>query len=931
MRGLGAAQLFRRGLMANRGAALTVTTVVFVVAALLAAWPRLLDHVFTQDVREEVARPSGNIADVSGGTAVTWPVLAGVGISAEESFTILGRHLHDIRDGTGPVARRLLGDPEYQVVGSLQGFAEDVPEWARDAYFTFVADPDYADRIRVVDGELPTGTSRGDPLDPARFDALFEPSGVGVPEFIVRPLASRPVVVDLALSAHTAERLGWEVGQTRLLQLSAGLFLSPPTLLHLTGTFEPADPSAPYWSHSGGLLDPLEEHVPNYGIVAYVRGFVAPSTIVDWRQEALTARAWFPVDGSTLQAATAPDALGELRALITQSYPVNLVEDEELGGSLRLRTGTVDQLVQALNRQASVTALVALVAAGPLGVALAVLALGSRLIRVRRSRTMALLAARGASSVRLRARLAAEGAVLGVPAAALAIAAAHWLVPGRGGTAGIALPAIVGVAPAVLLPIVAGPRGFRTERTDLRRRWRGRLRRALEGLLVAAAVASVVLLNRRGLVAGEPGRGVDPLLVAAPPLVALAVAVVALRLYPWLVAAAGRLAKRRRGAVPLVGTARAARDPAAGTAPVVALIAGLSIAVFSTVLWSTTQSGGEFSSAADVGGDLRVAGPALTEEQVQAVGQVDGVTAVAPISDQGTAEVTGGDRVDDAVVYLTDTAALAAVQDGIGAAAPIAEGLDELRDGVVPAMVSEHLGRPGEDGVLEMAGGVDITVAGVAPRIAGLTAGRPWVLVDRQAIAAAGGLIERPSRLLLLGVAEGAEVDEAEIRHIVGPDAQLTTAAEVLAEIRAGAVETFLLASFVVAVAVVGALSAMAVLLTMVIEAPARGRLLAQLRTLGLTGRQAQALVVWEMLPPSLVSLVLGAGLGIGLPWLVFSAVDLRPLTGAETQPPVTVDWALVAGAAGTFVAIVTVAVAAAVLTSRRLRPGTVLRVGEEL
>ncbi|MFW6090226.1 MAG: FtsX-like permease family protein [Actinomycetota bacterium] len=929
MRELGAARMFRRELLANRGAALTVMTVVFVVAALLAAWPRVLDHAFTQDVREQVADPPGIVADVSGQAEAASPVLAGTGMSADQAYAIFEKDVADIRDSAPRSLQHLLGDPEYQIVGSQREFAEGLPEWASSVSVAVIADPHYVDRIRVVEGELPTGWDRADPLDEDRFEALVEASDVAGSSSTLRPLADRAVVFDVAVSARSAERLGWEVGQTRLLQLSGASDL--PTLLRLTGVFEPTDPDAAYWSHGSGLLNLVEELHSDRGILAFAHGFIAPEALIAWRQEAFTAFLWFPVDGSAMDAATAPDVLDDLQTFTGRPYSVGLVQDEQLRDSLQLRTGTIDQLRETLARQASATALVALVVAGPIGVAVAVLALVARLIRVRRGRAMALLAARGASPGRLRVRLAAEGAALGVPAAALAVAAAEWLVPGRGGIAGIALPAIVGVAPAVLLPIVAGPQAFRAERTDLRRRWHGWLRRALEGLLVGAAVASVVLLNRRGLAAGEPGREVDPLLVAAPPLVAMAVAVVTLRVYPWPVAALGRLARRRKGAVSFVGTVRAARDPAAGMAPVVALVAGLSIAVFSTVLWATTESGGESASLADVGADMRVAGEPFEVEEIRRIEQVEGVTEVAGVSEQGTAEITVGNRVETAVVYLTDTATLARVQDGLGRATPIPDGLDRAPDGVIPAMVSEQLGSAGETGVLGIAGGLDITVADVAPGIAGLTADRPWVLIDSEAFEAAGGYGERRARVLLLGLDEGTQIDRGEIARIAGPDAQLTTATDVLTEVRVRTLETFLVASFVVAVVVVGFLSAMAVLLTMVIEAPARGRLLSQLRTLGLTARQAQALVVWEILPLSLVSLVVGAGLGLGLPWLVFSALDLRPLTGGAAQPPIVVDWTLVGGAAGAFVAIVSIAVVAAVLAGRRLRLGTVLRVGEEL
>ena len=173
------------------------------------------------------------------------------------------------------------------------------------------------------------------------------------------------------------------------------------------------------------------------------------------------------------------------------------------------------------------------------------------------------------------------------------------------------------LSPAVLLPFVVKADSTRAERTDLGHRRSGRLRWALEFLVVGAAIASVVTLNRRALTAGDPGRGVDALLVASPVLMALAVCVVVLRLYPLPLGAVARMLKRRGGVVAFVGMIRAVREPAVGLGPVFALVVGLSIAVLSTVLWSTTQSGGVASAVNEVGADLRVEGPIISDEQVE--------------------------------------------------------------------------------------------------------------------------------------------------------------------------------------------------------------------------------------------------------------------------------------------------------------------------
>src|SRR5699024_8259117 len=71
-----------------------------------------------------------------------------------------------------------------------------------------------------------------------------------------------------------------------------------------------------------------------------------------------------------------------------------------------------------LSRQQRATAsILAVVAAGPIGVALAVFALAARLISSRRQPALALASARGGSFAQVRGAMLLEGLALGIPAA----------------------------------------------------------------------------------------------------------------------------------------------------------------------------------------------------------------------------------------------------------------------------------------------------------------------------------------------------------------------------------------------------------------------------------------------------------------------------------------------------------------------------------
>nr|NIS35726.1 hypothetical protein [Actinomycetota bacterium] len=61
---LGPTTLLRRQLLADRGAGIVVVVVVLVVAGLVAAWPRAIEQVFTDGLRESVGEAPARTRDV---------------------------------------------------------------------------------------------------------------------------------------------------------------------------------------------------------------------------------------------------------------------------------------------------------------------------------------------------------------------------------------------------------------------------------------------------------------------------------------------------------------------------------------------------------------------------------------------------------------------------------------------------------------------------------------------------------------------------------------------------------------------------------------------------------------------------------------------------------------------------------------------------
>ncbi len=205
---------------------------------------------------------------------------------------------------------------------------------------------------------------------------------------------------------------------------------------------------------------------------------------------------------------------------------------------------------------------------GPIGVMIAVLVLGARVVFERRRAGLELAAARGASVGQLRGILALEGLAIGVPAAIVGGALGMLAVAADAGAGGWLLAAVFAADPGR----APGRVGARAEPAPAGPRRPRRARRAAasagsrELLVVLLAVAAVVLLLRRGLATSAAQTGVDPLLAAVPLLLSLVACLVVLRLYPIPLAGLVRAtaARPRTRAVPRVGSG-AARPQRAGS------------------------------------------------------------------------------------------------------------------------------------------------------------------------------------------------------------------------------------------------------------------------------------------------------------------------------------------------------------------------------
>lgn len=892
-----AAGLLARHLATGRGASVVVAVIVLLTTALAAAAPRALDVLFTAEVRYTVAGIAPTQRDLVA-NSIGGPLL---GPSEDESdlpdglgdtFGAMEDQLATLRGDLAEPLASAVGPAQYVAISPPLPVPADEPD--RDAPLTplvLAVDPRITDRIVIAQGKFPEQTTMGE----------LGPEGP----------------VEIALSVASADGMRWSVGEQRTVRAGFGV-----VRIELTGTFDAADPTDDYWVHTPSVLEPFlfddGNSTPSVTGTAYVNP--RDVSVAGLVMGGMRTSTWFPVRADGLNFGEATGLLRELRNFTSIPHNASTASSLDQLTSFSFSSGLVGALETVTARASAISAVIAMAAAGPLGVILAVLALGARLVIGRRHSALALAGARGASPGQRRGIMAIEGLILGLPAAAIGTVAATLLIPAATGLEALALPALLGLAPAALLAAAATDASLRASRSDLGR-VRGRFTWIVEVIVVALAAVAVGLLLTRGLATSDSGVTVDPLLAATPLLLALAVCVGVLRLYPVPLAAIERAVRARNGLIPSLGAARAIRDPSAGLAPVLALVVGVSVAVFSSVMVATLDRGVDAAARATVGADLRASGPVFGPAALAAIAGLDGVTATAAVDEAGPA-ILRIDGVKGVVTLLVVDAA------SLGELRPLPDGLESGGD-AIPVVVSDDLELPADAKLLLE--GKAIEVAGNAPHTEGVVATSRWIMIDQSRAEEVTGVGFRP-HLALVDLEPGANAADvgSAIEGAVGQPVTVTTPAEAAGAIRESPAVSGLAAALTIAMALVALLCAIAVVLTSVVGARSRNRLLALLATLGLSARQARGLAAWEIAPIALTAIVAGTALGIALPWVVLGGVDLRPFTGGAAQPSIALDPVPVSAIVAGFAIVVIAAVIVAVAIGRRASAATTLRMGEE-
>ncbi len=922
---VGTPRLLARHLRTGLGGSVVVASLVLVLTIVTTIVSPAVTTLLDAATRYQLDRLSPPVRDLS--TSVG--ALPSVGYGANTTDSLPPAYeatwgewdtaLSQIRRNAAPAIRESFGEADY--------FTR-LGEPAQYASTTYVVlDPRYASRIRLVEGRLPEATATAEQWQTA-FDDLIDPQ-------TLRPrvdgTATLPVT-EVVISAEAAQAEGWTIGDVR--EVGTEAKWPVPVPLVLVGTYDVVDAADPYWSRTTAMITPSRGADPDGNPWTRIGAFASPDGLVTIGTIAggLSTPMWYPLDPETVTAEAAPDLLAELRGFTGTSQPFSTRAYP--GANLSFQTGTISALETSTAQARTLVSVLAMFASGPFGVAVAVLALGCRLILERRRSALDLLAARGAAPAQLRGLLALEGMLVGVVPAVVGLAVgaaiARLAFPASEAIAPLAVVAAVAlglVPPAVVIASAGSTRAGRSDAPAHRSRLRG-----LVELLVAllAALATVLLLVRAAEPADDPG-AVDPLLVIAPLLLSLVACVATLRLYP--LALRGILARRQRGSgfVGVLGAARAIRDPATGVAPILALVVGVSFAVASGVLLSTVQVGAVQVARASVGADLLLSATRFDAGAEASVADIEGVAAVAPVSVAYAANLKTDDRLQRVLLFFADQALLDDVQQGYPAVIPPEVSLAGEGE-PVPLLLSAAAAERADAAnaelrIVEASAEYAGEVAGVVP----FASNDQWALTDIASLPAVGE-VTPVTVSMLVRLDEGADPDAviAAVGAALGSSVQATTAARELAELADDPVVTGLRIALFAGIALSAVLAAVAVVLTLALGSSSRRRVSALLRTLGAAPRAAGGLVAWELVPQVVAALVVGCAFGAALPLLLTRVVDLTPFTGGADQPAYAVDAIVLAIALGGFLVVTAAVAVVAILITRRARIAAVLRTVED-
>ncbi|TXS14971.1 ABC transporter permease [Streptomyces sp. adm13(2018)] len=874
-------------------AAASLALLVLVTAYLAAVLPRAVDAYETEGLRHDIrtAAPRSSVLELTAeppGLELPPSVReaglapAVLGKQRDRAGALLpaplrtdpGQTVHGVRtvkrvEGLDPWLPRPDGISPELVLASLSGLAEHTT-------------------LRA--GRLPAGTARA-------------------PEAVVTTKTAEALRIKPGSVVHVPGRVS-----------------AVPLALTVTGIVEPRGPEGPYWAVEPLLRTPALAPLVSQEVTYYWQGALllsptsAPALLSTTGEPEVYFR-YLP----TADHLTGRDAGRLGAALASASGGPDLVRLREVVGPTGALTTELDTIVGAYgSMRGAIDPVVAVAVFGIGAVAAVVLAMTGGLFVARRDGELALIRSRGASLTGIGLRLLGETSAVAVPAALLALVLAVATARGPDGASGGVLGGIpllpsvlatiaVALVAMLVLPLRAVVRHRRPRlhggRDDLLTARPSRRRTVLELTLLVLAVSAVASLRLRGT--GDSG---DHLVSAAPVLVGLIAALVLVRVYPLPLRWAARPARRLRGAVGPLALARAGRASSAGTLPLLALVLALTTAAFGGSVLAGVADARDRAALLATGADARIDGTVewtpLPAGLAEAVRTTPGVRDVAPLQiEYGVSLPSPGSDTAQPM-----SSALVGVEPDAYTRLARRTGF-----GPFPAALLATTGKGGKEAAADTA---RVLPAIASPSVAARLGSAPQEIVSAAGVFRVRIVAVRPTTPALQG-ADFLLVNSADLTHrantallVSGPSDGAALRAVVKAksaallvstrtEERAGYVDSPLQSGaeriYLGAIGAGAGFAVVAVLLSLLQNAPERTTLLARLRTMGLTRRQGRRLLGLEALPQAVLAAVGGTLVGWATVPLLAPGVDLFRLALATTpgfapldSAPLRVDpWSL--------------------------------------
>ena len=959
---------------------ISIFIAVLLTAIFLAATPRLFEQTSNEALRDAINTPSPQPSNIAVGratriaTATLDDPFARVGEAGERfATTEMSASVRSIisdqaylvdsaqfgifpMPGKGDYSQgRLLARGSSHVCMVCSDYLPDegpFPSFVRFRYQEHIED-----KFTLVEGELP---GPRDPLprlldpqcpeDPEERQELEESTGVDC-------LLKDVPVYEVAMTAETLSVLSFGLGDMVILKpdIDDPLFssigsdeLGYQMILSVSGVIELTDPEEDYWYgdtrlHRASITENADVRIIfATGLMNAddYRELLADLTPANWQYT------WrYFVDPGLVEAATIQELTADLRSLELAFHSVG----SQTSGNFLVTL--LPTLIDGYLAERAVTvALMSMALFGVFAIAAVLILELAGLMTMRQRIPIVLIRNRGASRGQLTLTRVYQGLLLTGPAVALGYLLAQWLIPEtrnlvpyRATVALLVITTVTFVLASV--PLINRRLGsLQREATSPLRSSRTRI--VFEMLVVVIAIGSVVAMRRRGQIDSAGNSVFDPLMAAVPAMLAVAVGIVTLRVYPYLISTAAWLVSHGRGVIAFVGFRRILQQPSAARMPLVVILMAVAVAVFSTVVRTSISEGQQDSAWQKVAADYTITGSVPGSALPTAVDltEIDSIRATAAGARYSDARALV-EGFSDLVEFLAiDSNAYNTVVDGTPAD-PELPGLTLAKpeNGVgsgslaIPVIVSKsgwQSGRapaPGDTFILDIKRLKPLVVVeGVRDRFPGLPVDRPFVIADITPIEMVSAPIAVNRTVLYVKAPESASTEIASTVAEQSRGAGFISRYAVLSDVAnsplATAVDRGLLitAGLSIAFAIVAAISSVS------LSSAIRRRDFGYLRTLGLQSRQAAGLTAIEQIPLFAVATAVGSMLGVGMVFVLQPAINLEAFTGGSVAATIPYDWVAIIAVSLLLFSALAIAVAIFVLANREDDLGRLLRVGEE-